>query len=89
MGLFDDFSVDNTQSGIMPNSSKGVTTDIRNSRPFMTSGGVLPAIYYDLEAQRRHALKRRPTSHGSVPDYGSQSKPPQQESQSDESSTQL
>ena len=88
MSLFDDFSVDNTQSGIMPSNSKGITTDIRNSRPFMSSGSILPAIYYDFEAQRRHTLRRRPTSHGSVPDYVSQSKLSQQESQNDESSIQ-
>jgi hypothetical protein len=88
MSDFDDFSIDsNTSSAVI----KVYSTDLRNTGSFLHTTCALPAIYYDFKAQQRHSAKlkaTRPTFHESGPGYVSPSTPPQQESQSDESSTQ-
>ena len=88
MSDFDDFDIDSNVTGAV---IKGYTSDIRSTPSRLYSIEALPAFYYDLEAQRKFNIRKarnRPTSHGTVLDYGSQSKPLQQESQSDESSFQ-
>jgi hypothetical protein len=86
MSAFDDFDIgSNVSSAVI----KVYSTDLRNPGNFLRTTCALPAIYYDFEAQRRHSAKLkaiRPTFRESGPGYVSPSTPPQQESQSDESS---
>lgn len=86
MSNFDDFDIGgNVSSAVI----KVYSTDLRNTGNFLLTTCALPAIYYDFEAQRRHSAKlkaTRPTFRESGPGYVSPSTPPQQESQSDESS---
>lgn len=86
MSDFDNFDIgSNISSAVL----KTFTTDLRNPGNFLHTTSALPAIYYDFEAQRRHSAKlkaTRPTFRESGPGYVSPSTPPQQESQSDESS---
>lgn len=86
MSSFDDFDIGtNINSAVI----KGYSSDIRSGPSRLYSVEALPAFYYDIEAQRRFNQRKarsRPTSPESVPDCVSQSTPPQQESQSDESS---
>lgn len=88
MSDFDNFNIgSNISSAVI----KVYSTDLRNTGSFLHTTCALPAIYYDFEAQRRHSAKlktNRPTFRESGPGYVSQSTPPQQESQSDESSFQ-
>ena len=87
MSEFNDFDISsNVNSAVI----KGYSSDIRPGPSRLYSVEALPAFYYDIEAQRRfnqRKARNRPTSPESVPDYVPQSMPPQQESQSDESST--
>lgn len=88
MSSFDDFDINTNVSSVVV---KSISTDLRNTGSFLLSCCALPAIYYDFRAQQRHSAKlkaTRPTFHGSVLDCVPQSKPPQQESQNDESSFQ-
>ena len=64
MSSFDDFGLGGNVGGVMPTYKQSVPTDLRNSRPFMTSGGYLPRFYYDFKAQARHHAYRRL---GSIP----------------------
>ena len=86
MSDFDDFDIgSNVSSAVI----KSYSTDLRNPGNFLRTSCALPAIYYDFEAQQRHSAKlkiNRPTFRESGPGYVSPSTPPQQESQSDESS---
>ena len=59
MSSFDDFGLGGNVGGVMPTYTKSVPTDVRTSRPFMTSGGYLPSFYYDFKAQARHHAHRR------------------------------
>lgn len=86
MSDFDDFDIGSNVSNAV---IKVYSTDLRNTGNFLHTTCALPAIYYDFEAQRRHSAKlkaNRPTFREIGPDYVSPSTPPQQESQSDESS---
>lgn len=86
MSNFDDFNIDNNVSSAV---IKVYSTDLRNTGNFLLTTCALPAIYYDFKAQQRHSAKLkaiRPTFRESGPGYVSPSTPPQQESQSDESS---
>lgn len=65
MSSFDDFSLGGTVTGVMPNYKQSLPTALRDSRPFMTSGGNLPRFYYDFQAKKRfHALRHSRTTAG-------------------------
>ena len=86
MSDFDDFDIGSNVSGAV---IKVYSTDLRNTGSFLHTTCALPAIYYDFKAQQRHSAKlkaTRPTFRENGPGYVSPSTPPQQESQSDESS---
>lgn len=55
---FDSFSIDNSQSGIIP-KHHSIPTDVRSSRPFLRQNSPLPKMYYDLKVQDQRKIKKQ------------------------------